>query len=292
MKRFSSRLLFWCILILCTFSVNSSYAPNPKTNYQVVLQGKHLLPETKAWLSQLTVKPSAAYIKAVNTLIKTLIADGNWVLLDRIWVFATEQQQHARISLVNPSSTAIMEINSPSWTALQGYIGDASTKALNTNYIASVDGVNYTLNSSSHGFYCRTNNNTAGVDMGVQDGSGNSSYIIAKFSDNNFYGKINNASSNFCSVANSDARGLYAVVRTASNSIAGYKNGSSIVTDTDASTARPSVAFFLLGNNLNGGLNFPSNRQIAMSFIGSGSINQLKLYNAFQTFATTIGFNI
>ena len=59
--------------------------------------GVYLIPETLAVLAQFTVQPSNFYIRAMNTLIRQLITDGNWNELDKFCVFATEQQQHARI---------------------------------------------------------------------------------------------------------------------------------------------------------------------------------------------------
>src|SRR5579885_3571333 len=80
--------------------------------------GANFETETLLWLNQLTTKPSAWYIMNVDRLIYQLKACNIWYQLDRFWVFATEQQQHARVSLINPIAngtwpTNITEVNSP-----------------------------------------------------------------------------------------------------------------------------------------------------------------------------------
>ena len=107
--------------------------PNTIINRRIVLDGVTLLPETKSWLAVLPSRPSAQVINAVNTFIRTCIADGNWQLLDRFWLFAQDIQANAVYSIVNPTSTACTQVNSPTWTQYQGYTGNGSNMYLNTN---------------------------------------------------------------------------------------------------------------------------------------------------------------
>src|ERR1700722_4642317 len=123
---------------------------------------RELLPETEAWLRQAIQyggKPSWYYIKSIDNFIRQLIFDGNWSLFDRLWLFATEQRQHATISLVNPKGisapwpTNIMEVNPQFllWNPLTGYRnggsgnGISTNSYLNTNYNPSTQGVNFKL---------------------------------------------------------------------------------------------------------------------------------------------------
>lgn len=115
-------------------------------------------PVVRAWLNRLTSSPSSAYIKALDTMIKGMRADGNLLLLDRFWIFATEVQSHAQRSIVNPTNT-LTEVNGPTWTAKIGYTGNAVTQYLNSNFIPSSNGVNYTTAIASIGVYIRTEKN-------------------------------------------------------------------------------------------------------------------------------------
>lgn len=260
-------------------------------NSVIGMMGSNYDADAALYFAQLTVQPSTDFKSAVNTLVLQLKSDGNFTKLDRLWIHAVEIQQHARVSIVNPSSTQISEGNSPTWTANQGYTGDGLTMHLKSNYVPSVDTVNYVLNSGSIGFYSRTNAQLTAVDMGG-NGPTNASYVITKFSDGNCYVKLNNTQITFTSVANSDSRGLFSSVRTASNALLIYRNGSVIKTDTTASSSLPTKEIYMLGNNNDGTFQLPSTRQNAFSYIGSGSITQSTFYTALQAFATTIGFNV
>src|SRR3990167_3240033 len=115
--------------------------PNANINRKIVLSGITYDADAITYFTQLNPSPSFSYKLAVNTLIRQLKADGNWNHLDRFWIHATEYQQNARISVKIPSSTAITEVNSPTWLANFGYMGDAATSYLNTNYDATVNAV-------------------------------------------------------------------------------------------------------------------------------------------------------
>ncbi|MEK6884934.1 MAG: hypothetical protein AABY22_35210, partial [Nanoarchaeota archaeon] len=97
--------------------------PSRYINRNVVIKGMRLEPETITYMGYLTVSPSIDRQIAINNLVKELKITGIWWLLDRLWLHASQTQQAAIISLVNPSSTAITEVNSPTWVANQGYTG-------------------------------------------------------------------------------------------------------------------------------------------------------------------------
>jgi len=249
--------------------------------------------DTKLWLAQCGTRPSNAVVSAVDTFIRQCKVDGNWSLLDRFWLFAQDVQANARISIVNPSSTNITEVNSPTFNANQGYTGNGTTSYLRSAFIPSSNGINYTLNSASLFLYSRTNNAENKINMGGSSfGSLGNIYVIPRFSDDKFYGRINESSANFISVANTDGRGLFVARRTASNATALYKNGVSVATDTDTSNSLCNVELYILGYNNNGSLLSPATKQIAIAGVGSGSIEQAKFYTAVQNLATAIGFSV
>lgn len=131
----------------------------------------HQLPHTEAYAAQLIAastahskpNPSGQYVGWVNKLIAGLIADGNWYVLDRFWVFATEQQVHAVVSIVNPnglnqswsagSGLNVSEVGI-AWHPSSGYQGNGTSTYLNTNYAPSTNGVNIKLDNISIGVFC------------------------------------------------------------------------------------------------------------------------------------------
>ena len=250
-----------------------------------------LLPETTAYLAQCTTQPSALWTNALNTYIRQMIIDGNWQLLDRMWILASDNQQNARISIVNPTSTQISEVSSPSWTKDQGYTGNGTSSYLNTNWNPATQGVQYTLNNASVGLYTRNAPaaapGTAICGNGVA-GNGTALLIINRTSLDDFI--INSAT-----VSTKTAKasgGLYSVNRTSSTIVSPYYNGSLYTGGSfvQASTSVQSINVFICAYNSNGAAAGWVTNQISMFFVGSGSIDQTKLYNAFTTFRNTIGF--
>lgn len=281
------KIIFRLLLVVFTLSSLLSYAPDPNRNRRVVLSQRFLLSETKAWLAVLPSRPSQKTITAVNNFIRTCKADGNWTLLDRFWLYAQDKQVNVVYSIVNPTSTPCTEVNSPTWTQYQGYTGNGTNMYLNTNYIPSTNGVQYTLNSSSCGVYSRTNSSIAAYDIGATNGT-NATAMACKWSDNLAYFSINANTSVSVGVTNS--LGLFSSSRVSATSLIGYQNGSNIVSGSPASVSVPTVSCFVLARNVSGVASNFSSRQISIAFVGGGGIDQLKFYNAVQTLKSQIGF--
>ena len=253
------------------------------------------LPETYQYLSQLTGgQPSALWTYALNNLIRQLIIDGNWQLLDRMWIFATDVQQHAKVSIVNPKSTQITEVpngGTLTWTKDVGYSGDGVASYLNSNYNPGIQGVNFTLNSCSFGSYRLTYtapSSTYFVDMGGFDATNNlMTFIAAGLTTGQSYAVNESNVLSYATTATTGS-GFWAAVRTSGSAMAIYKNGVSQATSVNASNGIPNVNQFILAFNNNGTAAAFSPNQLGMAFFGSGSINQLKLYNAWNTFLSAI----
>lgn len=252
-------------------------------------------PETINYLSKCFPKPTGQYIGALDKFIRQLIIDGNWSQLDCLWVFATEQQQHARINLINPLNFTITEVSSPTWTSKKGYNGNG-TSYLSTNYNPHSQSTNYTQNSASIGVYIiGTFSSSATVtDIGSNDGVNGVGIQIRQSNIDFLY--LNQPDAGQATEANpsKETPGFYAGVRTSSSSVNIYFNGASSSTSgTSASSGGiPNLALFICCRNNNGSPSLNTTKQYSMAFAGSGNINIAKLYNSFQTFATTIGFNV
>ena len=78
--------------------------------------------ETTAWVAEVVSNGgtvSAGRQTIVNDLIAGLKADGIWAKLDRLWLFAAEDQPSALTDLVG--LTLATAVNSPTFTADEGY---------------------------------------------------------------------------------------------------------------------------------------------------------------------------
>lgn len=251
-------------------------------------------PEYNAWSNQLATKPSAKWTSALDLFMRKCIIHGNWLKLDRMWIFATETRANAKISIVNPTPasnwpTSITEVNTPAWTADSGYKGNNSTSYLNTNFNPSTQGVNLSLNSIFTSVYSRTQALQSSTgDFGAWNGT---AYILTNCGNasNVYAAYLNDFSPS--TLSNSNTLGCFTVTRTSSSVKTLYRNTTTIGTVSGSTLSIPSKNIYVCAVNNNGSAANFSPRQYSMFAIGGGNINATSFYNDFQAFATIIGFN-
>lgn len=245
-------------------------------------QGSYL----SAYLNELLVQPSTAYITALNTLINTLTTDNNIQLLDRLWLLAAETEQAALISVINPTSQPAVKFGTPTFTASRGYKSNANNQAILLNFSPALNGVNYSLNNNCTFLYSRTNSQSANIDHGETFGSG----PFIKIRDASNLALFRNSTTSNASVSNSNSDKLISLARTTSILTTLYRDGSSLGTSPLASANLSNVNQSTISANQT---TFAGTaREIAIVGYGSGSLDQTKLKNAINTFATSIGFNV
>lgn len=243
---------------------------------------------TTAWYTQVLANGGTATAGelAALTVFETAVG-ADMAEFDRLWIHGLSNSVAARVSFVNPTSTLISLVNSPTFTANQGYAGNSATMALETNYNLSTQSVKYTRDSSSAYAYTRININAAGLALGIYSAPHISAAFYPRFGGNNiFYNNANAGVDGIAAVA--DSLGLFSVVRTSSTDITAYKRGVSIGTLSRASVALINGTPYVLACK---GLSFSGN-QIALSGFGSGAINQSNFYNAVQALGTTLGWAV
>lgn len=246
-------------------------------------------PDAQLYFDELTGIISNGFKMAINDFVIQLKADGDWAELDRLWIHATENQQNARISLVNPTSTAITEVNTPTWVASKGYAGNASNMYLNTNYTPLSDGVKYTLNSASYFCYFNQVNDATGsfYSMGGYSGTSQSDLTYST----TFIGASVNAGSS-AGAAPFGNKGLFHMKRTASNIVTGYTNGVLKINVATVSIGAPNTSMYLLCRSQAGVAALHSANRISVTGYGSGVVGSTTFYNSVEALAITLGFNI
>ena len=250
-------------------------------------------PDVDLWLNQLSIQPTQTFITNLNVFVNTLKSTGIWGELDRLWLFATEQEQHASISLVNPTSTPLSIGVQPTWTANVGYSGNGTSTYLNTNYTATINANKWTLNSASLGIYSRSNMPAATkLSMGAEDAASSGKYmgIALRWTGNSPLFRLN--TSNILIGSVTDTRGFFAVQRTSSTAVEIFRNGISLATGSVIVTGLCDTQVAILSQRTGGGASNFDDKQISLAYIGSGNINQTAFYNAIQDFATLRGFNV
>jgi hypothetical protein len=110
--------------------------------------------------------------------------------------------------------------------------------------------------------------------------------VFAKFTDNNAYAQFTGNAS--ASVANAD--GFTVAVRTSATAMALWKNGSSLVANSNATGGLPisSGGFYILARNSSALHDSPSGDLISAAFIGSGTIGQANLSSRINTFMSSL----
>ena len=257
--------------------------------------------ETTAYLAELLSTPSTFNQVIFNQFFKNLKGTGvtgsynNLNEIDRLWLFANQYQQAARVSMINPSSTTVSEINSPTWTQLRGYNGDTISKYINSNFTPSTDGVNYSQSSASLFVYSLTNSTQNYYEFGaVSSGSpnDNKSFLALRSGAGNAAYPINvNTGIGSPLVSVSDSLGLYHS-KLSGTAIELWKNGSLISSDTITPEPLNNIPLFLLCINYYGTALLLSDRQLAVAGTGSGNIDHASFNQAIQNLATSLGFKV
>ncbi len=238
----------------------------------------------------------ATHTSAYDALICGLVTDNVWSLLDVLHVYAT---QNSTVSLLNLKSLSFNATNvgSVTFTTDRGYTGtEGSTTAyIETNYGFSSSGAQLTQNAGHLSVWSVTNVNSAAAIMGIARASPNSSsYLLPNqtSSSNAYY----NVSSGFsgctatCTVAAGSTVAHYIASRTASNVIAGYKNGSNVVTSSQASAIPSADTFPVLAWVIDGA--YTGSRYQAAAVTMGAALNSTQagnLYTRLRTYMTAVG---
>jgi len=292
MKKNMKKVVF-VIVVLCSLNIFGQNAffdfYGSHTTYQA---------ESIALFNRMTTQPTAARkalidacIKSLKTTTSTQNNKSLWNSLDVLVITASAGAQSALLDWKGyKDGTAV---NSPTFTVDRGYTG-ASTKYLNTNYVPSIHGVNYSLNSASFFVYYNTNTivNAPEVD-GAYLSSSSATRTSLQYPNN--YSEYYRVAVNgdFAEAASSERlTGLYTATRIASNSLKLFVGGTQKITSTLASNSIPDQNIYVLAAHLsNNTANYYSNDRVACYGIGAGlsATDVASLNTILSTYLTAIG---
>jgi hypothetical protein len=233
---------------------------------------------------------SAARLALVSNLIISLKAQGLWTKIDRLWLFAAENNQSARVDLVGRVTATV--VNSPTFTADRGYAGNGTSSYINTGYNPFSNGVAWQLNSAHLGAYNRSirTDGLSYVDAGANDGVA-FAHVYSRLSGGRS-GVINDTSGIGTTSPNSSGFGL--VTRTGVTANELFYNGVSVGANATASIKAPAVPVFVFARNDGGSPGFLSADQMAALTCGGGlsPAEALAYYNTIQAHMTSIGAQV
>jgi len=277
-------------------------------------------PQALAFLARVAALPAtlnATHTQAYKDLINGLVNDGiingsmtgansglgaGGTILDCLYIMATDTITGTNTAVANlnlcGTSYTLSPVNSPTFTADQGYTGNGSTSYLNAIFNpATATTPNYVQDSASLGCYILTNRTTTQQYVSIGVNGPPYAYIqpYRVSGGNNVNLDLNGASFPFATASPATSQGFTGVVRTVSGSINGYKNNSSTPFGSalaDTSTGVRNAAYAIL--NAPGLGAAVSADQAAAAFIGAGitGAQWLAISTRINNYMTALGVNV
>ena len=255
--------------------------------------------DAQAYFTANTAITSTADKTAINDFYLGLKSDGIYTKIKAMYFPIWGSAATCKWNLVNPvdSNPAFRLTFTTGWTYSSNGITPNGSSAYADTFITP--STHLSLNSAHLSFYSRTNSTGTYTEMGVANNTTNLSaiQIVCKWTDNKFYGQVNDYDFTDNTVA--DSLGFFCGSRTASNVQKTFKNGSIVTSKTAASTflvgySIPIGARYIQNVAGSPGYTNYSNRQCAFASIGDGltDTEATNFYTRVNTLMTYFGINV
>jgi hypothetical protein len=212
-----------------------------------------------------------------NGYVVKMTKDGTWDLKDVMWVFAHDgAQEFGLINWKDPSVHPLTLANAPTFTSNVGFAGNGSNKRIDTDWIASTHGVNWTL--ADCGYEVVTLENTA-VTSSYMLGASQLRHNMRR-SDGATQISLNRSTTSNVTVASPNSSGHFQHYRTSTGAADEKvrRNGVQIITNGEDASAVPTHIVSLLCWNNSGTKQGFTSRTIQMVSLG-GSMSSLTAQN-------------
>lgn len=241
--------------------------------------------ETAALIARMSVEPSQARVNAIDTLIVALKTAGIWAKLDCLYVMAAHDQQAAKLNWI-ANQDNLAEVNAPAWTVDRGFTGDtAGDKWLSSTFSPGNAGAKFVQNSCFLGAWMRT---VAPTNFDLAIGGALTPFcdLATCYTDNAFYGYLNQAGSGGTAGASPQTAGLYATSRTAAAVLRMFKDTTRLL-DTTTTTTGLNTGTLEVCHGFGGA----SNNQMAIAAVGAGLTDAevSSLYSALNNYRAAVG---
>jgi len=228
--------------------------------------------------------PSAGQQTLQNQLLVDLKDGGIWAKLDTFAVFATDGDSD--FALIDwKRLTDYTAINSPTFTADEGFQGNGTSSYIDSNYNPVVNGVNLNLDSTSFGYYQAIARTTSGVGENIWGIGTSTGLWVRPISPTRIY--VNN-STLFLSATSFvfNANQLVSVNRPNNTTINVYGDG--VLLNTDSTRTSSSIGSFNMRVFRNTTTSY-NNSTISMVYAGGDlTAESADFYNAWNTYLTSL----
>lgn len=201
----------------------------------------------------MTTPPTGDTATWQNTMVKAFVDGGYWTgRMELFYVFATRLRADALRNWVTIGSYDLTDPGTtvPAFVKYQGFTGDGSSDYFSTGYIPATNATNIAQNSTTLAVYCRLDDEGTVSAIGVE-GAANQLKLRPHISTGDSQSSyLNAAGAMTLAGAANQGLGFSMVTRRGAAETEGYSNGSSLGSDTDASTGLPADDFVaILANN-------------------------------------------
>lgn len=248
--------------------------------------------EALALIDAMSAQPSETRQALIDSTIAALKTADLWDDLDVLYILAAHDAQAARLNWKAPGSYAATVIGSPTFTADQGYTGDASTGALDTGWTPSTNGVTFTQDAAHVSAWTRTSRTADALYamFGARRVAATANTeLLPHLTAGVAFGRVNCAANGVAPPAN--IQGFWVVDRPDATGIGIYVNDVALTAPAaDTSVGLPDRSMYLLATN-GGSVTRPSGDQISIFTAGAalGATKRTALYTILQTYLTAIG---
>jgi len=226
-------------------------------------------PEVTLYFSRFVIYPPLDVMIKLAAFIDSIVVAGVYAKIDEMWILANNNSHNALLGVKNVKDCTV--IGAPVFTVNRGYTGNfLNTDCLNTNFIPSVDGVNYTLNNGSLGVYSRTSQASSRVDIGGQAAASNCSGLMPgnTLVTNSKYAINQSGFAASVVTAGANTLGLQVINRTSNTQLRLFKGGLFFPVFFTVDSALTNKNIYILANNNNGVIASSSAKELSFAFIG------------------------
>jgi hypothetical protein len=260
--------LILLVILLC----GTGLPPGRDSSYNHTVPGTvcPYLAQSCAIFAAFNTPPTTAYKTAINNLVAALLANPSnvWGKMDYLYVPAAADSQSALINWKNPGTATLTAVNSPTFTANEGYSSDGSTSYLASG-VSFTSGTQLTQNSVSLGGWLL---GTAPTNGGIMLGGSANTAVYALVENNAGAGTLLAQLSNslgFDQEPEVATSGYAVAVRSGASATTLYFNNTAIGSPNSTSNSVGTGTANILNYYGAGGAFSDSTSIVAMAFWGS-----------------------
>lgn len=215
--------------------------------------------------------PSYDVMFKQNSLYRGWINVGIWQESDVIWLLANDSgdENFGRIMIKNPGTNTLAKTGTLTYTSKDGVKGDGSTGYYDTGW--QPNGATKYL-STNGGYFVDVKESaqeaTRAIFGAQVSGSLDTTNFVSRTATDTINYRISQDSTRVIT-GQTDGSGFFQGMRTASNAIAMYRNGSSIDSFTTASSNRANAAVYIFAANTSATASAFSAKTVRVLALGS-----------------------